>query len=80
MKYFYIVVFLLSLGACFWAANLPDQPTGPAPKMIQQMNAIDTEQVFYSTICFKGKKLIRIQNSYFYELDDNGHLIPCNVK
>jgi len=78
MKYFYVAAILGMVAAVVaWAIFLPDHPAEMSPKMVQQMNAIDPGKVFYSTICFKGKKLIRIQNSYFYELDNNEHLIPC---
>jgi hypothetical protein len=80
MRFFYFIAIVIMVAVVIgWAALPPKhiQPVGPPPDVVQMMNSINPEFIPYSTLCFKGMKLIRIQNSYFYELDDNGKPIRC---
>ena len=72
MQLFYAGIILLMCGAAVaWASMMPSQPEGPSPKMVERMNAIDPNFTPYSTMCFKGKKVIYMYHSIFYELDDD---------
>lgn len=80
MKFVYAIVVLMLVGIAFsWAAIPPAMkvPEGPSPEMVKKMNAIDPQFQPYSTMCFKGKKMIYMFRGAFYELDDNGKPIPC---
>lgn len=80
MQLFWAGLILLLIGAVVgWAANPPTlkQPVGPSPEMVKKMDTVDPQFQPYSTMCFKGKKMIYMFRGAFYELDDNGKPIPC---
>lgn len=80
MKFFYVAVFVLLIGlAVGWAASppAPKQQWQPSPEDVAKMDKVSPEAIPYITECFKGKKLIYLDRSTFYELDENGHPIPC---
>jgi len=80
MKFFFAGIWVLLIGVLVgWAATTPSvkEPRLPTVAEVQKMDKIDPEFVPYSTMCFKGKKLVYIYHAVFYELDDDGKPIRC---
>jgi hypothetical protein len=85
MKFLYVGAVLVVVGLTFGCTS-DDTGQSVAGKHridqierdaeVEKMNAIQGV-MDYTTYCLKGKKIVRIQNSFFYELDDNGKTIPC---